>query len=305
MKNRALSERRQGRRWQFADAEFDEDSWQLTVAGELVKLEVKPLELLHELLLHAGSVVSKEQLLDAVWPNVFVVEGSIATAIGKLRKALGDKRAKRPIIATVPRIGYRLTCEVACQSRAVPIVAKATPFEQPAMRGQRWQTVAAVLSGISALAAIAAGYSRNTELSRPHFSVMEVKTALQRLDQPKIDAMLRAGWKPDTPLDDQGNTALNVLLEVCEWNPDHDRQALAQVARTLIEGGAKPYLRNYWGDTAYSIAKAPRFCGLDHPATLMLRAVCVNTNNPADGLGDKCAADYLNSAAARNGGRAP
>src|SRR3546814_6538363 len=44
---------------------------------------------LHELLLRAGEVVTKDEILDAVWPGLTVVEGSLATAISKLRKALG------------------------------------------------------------------------------------------------------------------------------------------------------------------------------------------------------------------------
>lgn len=49
-----------GRNWKFADYEFDELSRQLRVKGQLVELESKPLDLLLQLLLHAGEVVTKE-----------------------------------------------------------------------------------------------------------------------------------------------------------------------------------------------------------------------------------------------------
>ncbi|WP_374571632.1 winged helix-turn-helix domain-containing protein [Phenylobacterium sp.] len=104
-------ERNAGRRvWRFAGCEFDESRWRLTVGGEAVDLEIKPLELLLELLSHAGEVVSKDELMEAVWPSTIVVEGSLTTAISKLRKALGD--ADQQIVQTAPRIGYRLAAEV-------------------------------------------------------------------------------------------------------------------------------------------------------------------------------------------------
>jgi DNA-binding winged helix-turn-helix (wHTH) protein/serine/threonine protein kinase len=95
--------------WRFAGREFDEGRWRLTVDGQAVELEIKPLELLLELLRHAGEVLTKDELMEAVWPATIVVEGSLTTAISKLRKALNDDGG---LIATVPRIGYRLAAPV-------------------------------------------------------------------------------------------------------------------------------------------------------------------------------------------------
>src|SRR3546814_4440937 len=69
------SSRRRRRLWHFANADFDEASWALRVDGRAVALEGKPLEVLHELLLRAGEVVTKDEILDAVWPGLTVVEG--------------------------------------------------------------------------------------------------------------------------------------------------------------------------------------------------------------------------------------
>jgi DNA-binding winged helix-turn-helix (wHTH) protein/serine/threonine protein kinase len=108
-------ERSQGRVWRFADCEFDERGRELRVRGVVVDLEVKPLGVLQMLLLHAGEVVTKAELLEAVWPGVLVVDGSLATAISKLRKALAADEA---VIATVPRVGYKLAAPVHCASPA-------------------------------------------------------------------------------------------------------------------------------------------------------------------------------------------
>jgi serine/threonine protein kinase/DNA-binding winged helix-turn-helix (wHTH) protein len=105
-----------GRLWRFADYEFDELRRELRVKGRAVELESKPLDTLLQLLLHAGEVVTKEELLESVWPDVMVVDGSLATAVSKLRKALGDEA--QPAIVTVPRIGYRLAVPVYCKAVA-------------------------------------------------------------------------------------------------------------------------------------------------------------------------------------------
>jgi len=105
-----------GRLWRFADYEFDELGRELRVKGRAVELESKPLDVLLQLLLHAGEVVTKEELIESVWPNVMVVDGSLATAVSKLRKAMGDE--EHPAVVTVPRVGYRLAVPVYCKSVA-------------------------------------------------------------------------------------------------------------------------------------------------------------------------------------------
>ncbi len=107
-----------GRIWRFANFEFDESSRELRAGGVLVELEAKPLEVLLQLLLRAGEVVTKEELLETAWPGVTVVEGSLATAVSKLRKALGEDEP--PIILTVPRIGYRMAVPVQSRQVAAP-----------------------------------------------------------------------------------------------------------------------------------------------------------------------------------------
>jgi serine/threonine protein kinase/DNA-binding winged helix-turn-helix (wHTH) protein len=107
-----------GRLWRFSDYEFDELARELRVKGRAVELESKPLDILLQLLLHAGEVVTKEELLESVWPDVMVVDGSLATAVSKLRKAMGDEQ--HPAIVTVPRVGYRLAVPVYCKTMAAP-----------------------------------------------------------------------------------------------------------------------------------------------------------------------------------------
>ncbi|HEU5404388.1 MAG TPA: winged helix-turn-helix domain-containing protein, partial [Terriglobales bacterium] len=114
--------------WHFAGCVFDEVRYELRVHGTVAELEVKPLEVLHQLLLHAGDVVRKEDLLESVWPGVLVVDASLATAVSKLRKALADGDA---IIKTVPKIGYRLSVPVRCEFGPEPEVQSNAVIELP------------------------------------------------------------------------------------------------------------------------------------------------------------------------------
>lgn len=301
MQQGLAGERKLGRRWRFGDAVFDEGKWLLLVGGRRQVIETKPLEVLRELLLGAGEVVTKEHLLETVWPNVHVVEGSIPTAIGKLRKVLGDDRPDRQFIETVPRKGYRIAIPVELETVEIaPVAPIAAPPPRRIWRRAAWG--AALIAAGVALTASVVRLRLPVPPARPTYSLRQVNDALRRLDQRQIETMVRNGWNPAAPLDNQNNDALKILLNVCEWDPGHDRRALLLVARTLVEGGARLETRNYWGDTAYSIAKAPRYCGPDHPVTVMFRALCYNGYKP---VGDGCLADYAHSAAARNGGRLP
>jgi len=91
--------------YRFGTAEFDESQYELRVGSVPIDVQRKPLELLAVLLCHSGEVVTKEELLDTVWPGMTTVENVIANAMTKLRNALGDSNAA--MVLTQPRIGYR------------------------------------------------------------------------------------------------------------------------------------------------------------------------------------------------------
>jgi DNA-binding winged helix-turn-helix (wHTH) protein len=126
------------RHWHFAHCEFDESRRELRLHGAVIDLESKPIEVLFQLLLRAGEVVTKEELLESVWPGVTVVEGSLATAVSKLRKALGDDE---PIILTLPRIGYRLAVPVVCKHLAAPVRDLGFEPGDPVLGRDQWRLV--------------------------------------------------------------------------------------------------------------------------------------------------------------------
>src|SRR5262252_6331042 len=80
--------------------------------GRLVPLTPKVFETLLLLVRNQGSIVTKEKMLDTLWPDVFVEESNVTFNITMLRKALGDTRRSSVYIETVPRRGYRFKSEV-------------------------------------------------------------------------------------------------------------------------------------------------------------------------------------------------
>ena len=76
--------------------------------GSRTRVEPKVMQVLVYLSEHAGNLVSKEQLISAVWPDTFVSDQALTTAIWQLRQALGESARRAHLIHTIPKTGYRL-----------------------------------------------------------------------------------------------------------------------------------------------------------------------------------------------------
>lgn len=72
------------------------------------QLKKKSLQVLIVLVNAQGEIVSKSELLAAVWPNIVVTENSLTQAISELRKVLGDSKSAPKYIQTFPNQGYQL-----------------------------------------------------------------------------------------------------------------------------------------------------------------------------------------------------
>ncbi|MEN8176056.1 MAG: transcriptional regulator, partial [Pseudomonadota bacterium] len=80
--------------------------------GSVVRLEPKTMQVLVYLADHAGRVISRGELEDAVWRGRIVGEDALTNAIVKLRRALGDDARNPRVIETLPKTGYRLIAAV-------------------------------------------------------------------------------------------------------------------------------------------------------------------------------------------------
>ena len=80
--------------------------------GRPIPLPGKAFDTLRVLLERHGRLVSKQDLMNAVWPESAVEENNLDRNISTLRKALGDQTTGEPFIETVPRVGYRFIAPV-------------------------------------------------------------------------------------------------------------------------------------------------------------------------------------------------
>jgi len=116
--------------------------------GGRVHLEPKACELLCHLVAHRGKVVSREALLQAVWPNVIVGDEAITNAIAKLRRSLQDDPKAPRLIETIPKRGYRIIASVSDLSPAAPRTIPAT-WTQFALAALLLVSIVAVIVGIN------------------------------------------------------------------------------------------------------------------------------------------------------------
>jgi DNA-binding winged helix-turn-helix (wHTH) protein/tetratricopeptide (TPR) repeat protein len=107
------------REYHFGEFQLKLPSRNLERDGVPVRLGSKAFELLAYLAMHPGEVVTKEELLKAVWPGSYVEEKNLTQQIMVLRKALADKS---DYIATIPGRGYQFTASVRAVANPAPEV---------------------------------------------------------------------------------------------------------------------------------------------------------------------------------------
>jgi DNA-binding winged helix-turn-helix (wHTH) protein/cytochrome c-type biogenesis protein CcmH/NrfG/predicted negative regulator of RcsB-dependent stress response len=95
--------------YRFDSFELDPSKRLLRRDEEPVWLAPKAFDVLAYLVMNPGRVVTKDELLKAVWPDSFVEEGNLAQYISALRKAMGNKSS---LIVTVPGRGYQFAAQV-------------------------------------------------------------------------------------------------------------------------------------------------------------------------------------------------
>jgi DNA-binding winged helix-turn-helix (wHTH) protein len=114
-------------RYSFGDVTLDVSEHRLQRGGNDVPLSPKAWDVLVHLARRAGHLVSKQELLDAVWPSAFVEEGIVAVHVSALRKALGEHRDSVQYIETVAKSGYRFVAPLA----ATGVLREAKPISTP------------------------------------------------------------------------------------------------------------------------------------------------------------------------------
>ena len=98
--------------YKFGSFQLDPSEHLLLREGQAVPLTPKTFDLLVFLVSHPGRLVTKDQILAAVWPESFVEEANLTVSVSALRKALGERPGEKQFIDTIPKKGYRFTASV-------------------------------------------------------------------------------------------------------------------------------------------------------------------------------------------------
>lgn len=105
---------------------------------EEISLRPKAFDVLRYLAERAGRLVTKEELIEAMWPDIFVTDDSLVQCIAEIREALSDDARK--IIRTVPRRGY-LFAATAGTASAAPAADASASFAQLRWQRREWQSM--------------------------------------------------------------------------------------------------------------------------------------------------------------------
>lgn len=119
---------------EFSPFVIDRRGGRLTRGGETVPLRPKTWAVLLHLATHPGALVTKEDLLDAVWPGVAVTPDTLTKSIGELRVALGDDSRNPRFLETVHRRGFRFLAKTRTVDSPHPGTRVAA--DDPAIRDQ-------------------------------------------------------------------------------------------------------------------------------------------------------------------------
>lgn len=164
----------EGHLYLFGQFALDSRKRTLSRADSPVSLTPKAFDVLLFLVQNPNRLVTKDELLQAVWGDTFVEEGNLTQYISHLRKALGDHPEDARLIVTIARKGYQFTADVAVAEAtdASKQIARRDPVEnspaaaRPTLEFQtreitpkpskQWRTAAIV--GAFALILVVAGY---------------------------------------------------------------------------------------------------------------------------------------------------
>ncbi len=137
---------------------------------EKIRLEPKALSVLIVLARASGIVVSREQILDAVWKNQIVGDDVINSNIASLRKALGDDRKTNRFIQTVPKKGYKLVRDVEWIEPGA--TAKPELKTKAVSKSTNWRWFAAIALGIAiSIFAVMSQFQQNQTVSENDLSI--------------------------------------------------------------------------------------------------------------------------------------
>src|SRR5690242_15319279 len=140
--------------FRFGSFTLDRRDRSLFQGGQRVRLTPKAFDLLSLLVEHRGGLVTREEIVQALWPDTIVEDSNLTYQMSTLRKAL-EAGGGEAFIETVPKRGYRLT---------VPVVAEYAKADKTSTDGEaqaaawQWRSRSAVVSLVITAVATGMGF---------------------------------------------------------------------------------------------------------------------------------------------------
>lgn len=242
--------------------------------GAPIPLGARALDLLTALVQRSGELVSKDELMAAAWPRVFVHESNLKVNMSSLRRSLGDTQKQPTYVATVAGRGYRFVAAVQTSSiddRDQDVIASSTQPAALPVQGQvigREEEIAAIASQLRTrkhVTIVGAGGIGKTTVAievaqslRPDFTDGVCFVDLSTIDSPTLVAStlvasLGIRGDPDDSvaavLDYLRQRRMLVVLDNCEHVLPAAaifarRFAAAEAASTLLATSREPLATN-------------------------------------------------------------
>jgi len=190
---------REGKRYEFGAFTLDPMRRVVTCHGSTVPLTPTLFDTLLYLIEHPARAVSKEELLDAIWPRKTVNEANISQTIFTLRRALAAAGATEPMIVTAPGVGYRFASPVqvvrAGEAGEAWETAPSTDVRPVWKSPRAW-----AIGGLVAVAAVALAWQfwPRPPSAGPSSSTLVVMGAFQNLTpDPQLDRTFKVATQID------------------------------------------------------------------------------------------------------------
>jgi len=218
-------------RIQIGDWECQPQANRLTHGDTVAELEPQVMDLLLVFADRPGEVLTKTEIIEAVWGEVIVNDDALSRALWKLRRALGDDAKSPRYIETVPKRGYRLIADVSYPPSAAEVAALVAHMQGEDSSGQgfgRWR--AAVIVSIFAVIGFA-----GTAVLEGWFTRASDPPPVQATSSVPEDDRLRRADAFYAQYDRAQNASARQLYEaVLAQDPDN-AAALAGLSNTIVQ----------------------------------------------------------------------
>lgn len=218
----------------FGPFALERDTGRLFEGERLIPLAPKPFETLLYLAERPGKVVSKPELMKALWPDTFVTDDVLVQCVVDIRKALGDHPKTPQFVQTLPRRGYCFVAPVQrlgaeAPSASLPVEAEAALAPLPRVRPS-WKLAALAVLVLGVPLGLILG--RSATLKRPRVAASLVPGTLAVLPFRVEPATAETEWL--------GPGLAELLRGQFGQRPDVQLVARHRVADALREAGLGP-----------------------------------------------------------------